>query len=80
MKPKKFTAVLHVSMNFNCPNCDAYLDLFDIRHMNDDGDLWNLINAKREYDKNPWENISGEGEEFECPECKKELLFDKLEY
>ena len=80
MKAEKITAMLHVSMYFECPSCDTTLDLFDIKYMNDDGELWDLINAKREYDNNPWENISGDGEEFECPKCKKELLFDKLEY
>jgi len=80
MEPKKITASLHVSMNFNCPYCDEYLDLFDIRHMNDDGELWKLMSAEYRYDKNPWENISSDGEEFECPKCKKELLLDKLEY
>lgn len=76
----KITAQLHVSMMFNCPKCDDYLDLFDIDWMNDEGQLWSLINAKYKYDENPWENLSQDGDEFECPKCKQLLSLDKLEY
>jgi predicted RNA-binding Zn-ribbon protein involved in translation (DUF1610 family) len=80
-EPIKIKATLHVSMNFECPKCGEYDDLFNVPYMDDDGQIWSLINARSAYGKkDPWKNISGDGDEFECPNCKAQLLFDELEY
>ena len=67
----KVTALLNIRLWVDCPKCEELIDLFELDYINDEGSLWNAIRSIR------GENL---GIEFECPKCKVELTFDKLEY
>jgi len=78
---KKVNASLNVSIMAECPNCEAYLDLFleeEANVLNDEGQLWDLVRAGTEIRKiNPWKEI---GIECTCYKCKNIFIFDSLEY
>jgi radical SAM protein with 4Fe4S-binding SPASM domain len=76
-KQVKATATLIVKMYLDCPKCDQILDIFndyELSHLNDDGFLWNLLEAPS---RETWEGLEIE---FECPKCKAQIVCDKLEY
>ena len=78
---KKVMGRLSVSINFECPNCEMCLDAFDDQDSgvdNDEGQLWDLINARANDRVNdPWKNIGIDGQ---CIKCKKDFILDELEY
>lgn len=77
---KKATGRLDVSIIVDCPYCDEYLDLFieeDANVLNDEGQLWSLINASNDRGHNPWKDIDIK---CTCHKCKKDFVFDELEY
>ena len=75
---KKVSGQLYVEIYVDCPFCANTIDLFDVDSLNEEGFLWHVIERWRG-NKNDlgWENI---GAEFECPKCKKELVWDELNY
>ena len=80
MDKEKVCGSLSVSINFYCPKCDAWLDAFseeETNVVNDEGQLWNLINARGAGSRDAWKNL---GFEVTCHKCKHEFLFDELEY
>jgi len=71
---KKTDAQIHISINFECPHCDYYINLFDYE---------NLIDAGYIYDK----SLSSYGwgckdfnEEIQCPECNEEFIIQDIIY
>lgn len=75
----KVGGTLHVSINFSCPKCDAYLDAFNDEEtgiLNDEGQLWKIIDAGST-SSDTWKNL---GIEVTCHKCKHDFLFDELEY
>lgn len=74
----KVSGLLSVNIYIDCPSCDQSIDLFDVEYINDEAQLWEVIKRDRwTYDKDGWKDI---GLDFQCPECKAELVFDTLEY
>ena len=75
---EKVMGSLSVSIQFECPKCEAYLDAFSEAEtgiVNDEGQLWRVINDSRR--AGAWENL---GFEVECFKCKHKFIFDKMEY
>lgn len=76
----KVKGTLHVSIDFSCPKCDAYLDAFDEDEtgiMNDEGQLWEIITGWRGRKGKGWKNLN---EEAKCGKCGHEFIWDELEY
>ena len=73
---QKVKGILNVNIFLDCPSCDEQLDLMtDINYANDDGQMWELI--KRSNSVGAWENIN---DEMNCPHCRKDFIFDSMEY
>ena len=74
----KIIGQLSVSIYFDCPECGASIDLFDVDGINDESQLWRVIKRDRwTHDRDGWKGI---GLDFQCPNCKSDLVFDSLEY
>ena len=77
-KKEKVIGTLYVSVNFECPKCEEYLDLFDDREVgydyNSDGEIWKLIN---EGNNDNWKNLDWP---VMCHKCEYEFLFNEMEY
>lgn len=71
----KVNGILYTKILIDCPKCEDIIDLFEIDYMNDEGQLWGVIDCWKK-DKG-WENLDMK---FDCPKCKSEITFDTLEY
>ena len=62
-------AILHISVDVECPYCEAYFDLMDHRGLNDEGGI-----IEKACPNGSWHE---EHKNFEiktkCPECVKEI-------
>lgn len=68
----KIKGMLSVDIFVECPACGEWgIDLFHVDYLNDEGQLWNVIQS------NEWEGLALD---FDCPKCKAELTFDSMEY
>jgi hypothetical protein len=75
---KKVTGSLSVSINFECPKCEAWLDAFSEEEtgvVNDEGQLWEVLTTTG--GEGAWSKL---GFEVTCYKCKHEFLFDEMEY
>lgn len=78
MSREKLTGSLSTNIYVTCPKCEEFIDLFDIEHLNDEGQLWKVINGRYfKDDRDSWRDLEMD---FDCPKCKAELTFDELEY
>lgn len=64
-------ALVSLHLWLDCPSCDEQLDLLDIEELNDEAQMWKLVQS------NEWDNP---GYVFDCPNCEKHIVLSKLEY
>lgn len=74
---KKVTATLYIEMYTKCPNCNECVDVFSMDHLNDEGQLSDLLKSRYYEDRDLWKNLDID---FTCPSCTCELKLDALEY
>ena len=77
---KKATGNLSIHIFVDCPECGEQLDLFndsDAGPVNEEGELWKVIDNRYINDVSNWDNVDME---VECQKCDKLFTFDKLEY
>lgn len=73
---KTVEAQINISINFECPHCEEYLDLFDQNHfqgLHDDG----YIYGKALGDNFGCKNFN---EEVSCPECGEKIKISHINY
>jgi hypothetical protein len=76
---EKVIGSLSVSIWVECPKCENSMELFDLDYVNDEGQLWKIIEGWRGKRGCEWENL---GVEITCDnkECNHEFIFDELIY
>jgi len=71
---KKVDGTLQITANVSCPHCDHYFNLFDITSLNDDGYIYEILLGEDGF------GCDGTDEVFDCPKCKKEIGFGKIDW
>lgn len=74
-KSNKVGALLSIRLWADCPHCNEQMDLMD-NYANEEGSITKCImNALS--DSSAWKNV---GMEVECEHCKKQFIFDSIEW
>jgi hypothetical protein len=72
---KRTSGTLVISCNVKCPYCAEYFDLFEQEELTEDGYIFKaLLPPDESWGKVDW------GEIIQCPECKKEITIDLVEW
>jgi len=71
---KKAEGTINIEAYLECPHCHTYVDLFQIKELNDDTQLSRLIS---EDDK---EALDDYQEVIDCPDCFKKIQIEGLSY
>lgn len=75
----KVGALLAIRLWVDCPHCNDQMDLVDSKE-NEEGSVIHYVSMmhKRHVgDRDAWKNI---GMEIECEHCKKQFIFDSIEW
>lgn len=70
---KKVTGCIGLSVNAECPHCEAYIDLMEIKELTAEGDLQSRVFGERFGCKDL-------DMEVECPDCGKDFAVGEIEY
>ena len=70
---KKTSGSLSISANVECPYCEAYIDLFELDQLTDEGYIYSELLGQT-YGAEDW------NEEIECPTCQNKFIVEYIEW